>query len=415
MRKVCYHYNWIGNCGKETCVSNGITCVFLTSTEKVVCWHTGYESECDKNPCCTSIDGSDVVIKDRNQTLYRLDGKELQKRDRHDSMWQCRLRNDPFELGKSFSPLNFSDSALIIMDMWDKHPGPGSSLRASQLASPINDFACFLRKRGCLIIHSPSERGVYDVNNPLITENERQARLNAINAHYRTSRKEMLSGFRDCGKLEIEWERKRFFYLGSKNESETFDHIVENSGKEWPMEKNSHTGQPIYQNPSIKVEKEDAISATMLDFSTSDKDAYPELLALTEGRPNLIYCGIHTNMCILARPNSMRVAAKAGKSLWIVRDLTDACLGQNTTGLTKNAAKIDGSGNMYRNLNLNHFEGTDLVVDWIGRNVGAETWTSDVVTSLPRFRFYGPYGDDPERVWPRPEENENPENSGGCC
>ena len=115
----------------------------------------------------------------------------------------------------------------------------------------------------------------------------------------------------------------------------------------------------------------------------SDKAAYPELLALTENRQNLIYCGIHTNMCILARPNSMRVAAKSGKSLWLVRDLTDASLGEFTTGFTKYAAKINGTRR--KKLQYNHFEGTDLVVDWIGKNVGADTWRSSIITGKPEI------------------------------
>jgi hypothetical protein len=359
--------------------------------ERVVCWHTGYVSECNATVCCRFIDGSDMVIKTGGESLYRIDGKPLKKKDRQDSMWTCRIRNDPFVIPTT----DFRNYALIIMDMWDKHPGTGSSYRVPPLAKAINEFANFLRDRGALIIHSPSERGVYSVTDPKISPEARQARKNAIDARDVSSKK---------------WERQRFFYLGSRHISEAFDHIVEGAGEEWPAQPNPYTGQPVFQSPFIEIKSCDAISATKLDMGFSDKAAYPELLALTENRQNLIYCGIHTNMCILARPNSMRVAAKSGKSLWLVRDLTDTSLGEFTTGLTKYAAKINGTRR--KKLRYNHFEGTDLVVDWIGKNVGADTWSSSIITGKPRFRFPQPFGDDPNRIWPR-LENEN-ELSGWC-
>jgi hypothetical protein len=97
--------------------------------------------------------------------------------------------------------------------------------------------------------------------------------------------------------------------------------------------------------------------------------------------------------------------ARAGKSLWIVRDLTDAALGRSTTGLTDYATQWDGTGNLYKHAfkpggpqAYDHFDGTDLVVDWIGRTLGAATWTSAQVTGRPRLVFPG---DSPSRVWPR--------------
>ena len=54
MRRVCYHGRWLKSC--DDCISNGITCVFLTPMERVVCWHTGYVSECNATVCCRVID-----------------------------------------------------------------------------------------------------------------------------------------------------------------------------------------------------------------------------------------------------------------------------------------------------------------------------------------------------------------------
>jgi len=326
-------------------------------------------------------------------------------------MWNCRLKNDPFSLGY------FNQTALIIMDTWDKHADPGASLRVSQLAPAINDFANFLRARGCLIIHSPSDTRYYNVESSHITEAERRARLNAIDArrHATFFNGATLNGaaFNGTSATENVWARQTYFYLGKKDLAGTFNTIVEGTGNQWPTQSNPATGRTTKQNAAIIIHAEDAISGDNVDNTSSD--AYEEILALTAGRPNLIYCGVHVNMCVLNRPNGTRTLAKAGKSLWLVRDLTDALVGGSSSGFNQGASDMDvfeTPKNKHMNGSYNHFEATDLVVDWIGRNVGAETWTSDFLMGGKRFRFPLPFGDDPERTWPRPENNGAPPK---CC
>lgn len=403
MRKVCHHECWLRSC--ETCRPDGKWCVYLTPTERVVCHHTQFLAECNNVPCCDTIDGSNVVIRDRNQLLYRIDGAPLKGTDRHDDMWACRLKNDPFSLGY------FNQTALIIMDTWDKHADPGAALRVSQLAPAINEFANFLRARGCLIIHSPSDTRYYNVESSHISEAERTARQNAINARNQSPSFLGLGG----SASDRVWARQTYFYLGKKDLAGTFNTIVEGAGSYWPSQSNPATGRTTKQNAAIIIHPEDAISGDNVDASPNS-DAYEEILALTAGRPNLIYCGVHVNMCILNRTNGTRPMAKAGKSLWLVRDLTDALVGGSSSGFNQGASDMDvfvTPKNKYMNGSYNHFEATDLVVDWIGRNVGAETWTSDFLTGGQRFRFPLPFGDDPDRVWPRPVNQQG--GTSKCC
>ena len=99
------------------------------------------------------------------------------------------------------------------------------------------------------------------------------------------------------------------------------------------------------------------------------------MLALTSNRPNIIYVGGQTNWCILRRMNGMRKMYKSGKSLAIVRDLTDAWISPGVTGVTDWASSYDNFKVPTRN--YGQFTGTELVVDWIGRNLKARNDTSD--------------------------------------
>jgi hypothetical protein len=73
----------------------------------------------------------------------------------------------------------------------------------------------------------------------------------------------------------------------------------------------------------------------------------------------------------------MRTMQRAGKSLWIVRDLTDCVSNFNTSQIL-------------------HFSQTDMVVDFIGHHLGAETLTTEQAGGIyldpktkKRFRFVG--------------------------
>ena len=92
----------------------------------------------------------------------------------------------------------------------------------------------------------------------------------------------------------------------------------------------------------------------------------------------------------------MRKMYKAGKSLALVRDLTDGYCGDKVTGLTAYASSFDGvkQPGVYT-----QFTATELVVDWTGRNLGARATTSDFYFPKGEFqRFW--FQDDPRRLGP---------------
>jgi type 1 glutamine amidotransferase len=101
-------------------------------------------------------------------------------------------------------------------------------------------------------------------------------------------------------------------------------------------------------------------------------DSGVEVWNLLEARgiDNVILVGVHTNMCVLGRPFGLRQMAKNGKNVVLMRDMTDTMY------------------NPARWPYVNHFRGTDLIVEHIEKFV-CPTVTSDQVLGGKPFRFKG--------------------------
>src|SRR5262249_13642986 len=89
------------------------------------------------------------------------------------------------------------------------------------------------------------------------------------------------------------------------------------------------------QTPAIEIADADAI--------TDDGQEVWNLFA-QRGIDNVVLCGVHLNMCVLGRPFAIRQMVRLGKTVALMRDLTDTMY------------------NPERPPGVSHFEGTDLVV-----------------------------------------------------
>jgi type 1 glutamine amidotransferase/nicotinamidase-related amidase len=109
----------------------------------------------------------------------------------------------------------------------------------------------------------------------------------------------------------------------------------------------------------LKMDERDAVS-----------DSGVEIWNLLEERgiANVILVGVHTNMCVLGRPFGLRQLAKNGKSVVLMRDMTDTMY------------------NPARWPHVGHFRGTDLIVEHIEKFV-CPTITSDQLLGGKPFRF----------------------------
>jgi type 1 glutamine amidotransferase len=116
----------------------------------------------------------------------------------------------------------------------------------------------------------------------------------------------------------------------------------------------------LRQTPAIRMDDQ-------VDFVSDSGNEIWNILA-DKKIDHVMLCGVHTNMCVLGRPFGLRQLNAHGKQAVLVRDLTDT---------------------MYNPLQwpyVNHFSGTDRVIDYVERTVCA-TMTSDQVLGGAPFRF----------------------------
>jgi type 1 glutamine amidotransferase len=102
------------------------------------------------------------------------------------------------------------------------------------------------------------------------------------------------------------------------------------------------------------------------DAVTDSAEAY--YLMKQRGITNVIVMGVHTNMCVLGRPFSIRQLVYQGLNVVLMRDLTDTMYNSRSAPY------------------VSHFTGTDLVVEHIERH-WCPTITSTQFIGGKEFRF----------------------------
>lgn len=226
-------------------------------------------------------------------------------------------------------------TAIIICDMWDKHWCRGATRRVAEMAPRVNRFVGEARRRGVLIVHAPSGCMAAYQNHP--------ARLRAVRAPRAASLPEGIG----------RWAKP---LPAEKNQPWPIDQS-DGGCDDLPPCKQGHPWRT--QHPAIEIRPEDAISDSGVEVWN---------LFAQRGVRNVLILGVHTNMCVIGRPFGLRNMARAGENVVLVRDLTDTMY------------------NSRRWPRVNHFRGTDLVVEHIEKFVCATT-TSDQVLGGQPFRF----------------------------
>lgn len=223
-------------------------------------------------------------------------------------------------------------TAVVICDMWDKHSCPGATARVAEMAPRMNAVVVEARKRGALIIHCPSGTMDFYKNTP-------QRKL-----------------AQDAPKVEPRVPLQRWCRLDPKKEPPL--PIDDSDGgcdaKDPPKPFHPWTRQIA----TIGIEPGDAI--------TDSVEAY--YLLQQRGIDNVLVMGVHTNMCVLGRPFSIRQMVAQGKNVVLVRDMTDSMY------------------NPRRAPFVSHFTGTDLVVEHIEK-YWCPTVTSADLLGGKEFRF----------------------------
>jgi type 1 glutamine amidotransferase/nicotinamidase-related amidase len=228
---------------------------------------------------------------------------------------------------------NPAKTAIVICDMWDKHWCPTATARVAELAPAMNKVVAAARRKGVLIVHSPSETMTHYEGSP-------QRRLAQSAPKAANAPRGMASW---CG-LQAE---EGPLPIDDSDGGCDCGKVVP-SFQAWTR-----------QIESIEVAEGDAVS-----------DRGEEIWNLMEARgiENVIVMGVHTNMCVLGRPFGIRNLVRAGKNVVLMRDMTDAMY---------NPAKPP---------HVSHFRGTDLVVQHVEKH-WCPTILSTVFTGEPAFRF----------------------------
>jgi nicotinamidase-related amidase/type 1 glutamine amidotransferase len=206
---------------------------------------------------------------------------------------------------------NADKTAIVICDMWDKHWCAGATRRVGEMAPRMNELVSQARKRGVLIIHCPSDTLDFYKDSP--------ARLLAQQAPA----------------VETKRPLERWCRLDPEREGRL--PIDDSDGgcdcspqckqqKAWSRE-----------IATLKVEPGDAV--------TDSGEAY--FLMRQRGIENVIVMGVHTNMCVLGRPFSIRQLVYQGMNVVLMRDLTDTMYNSRMAPY------------------VHHCTGTDLVVEHI--------------------------------------------------
>jgi nicotinamidase-related amidase len=231
-------------------------------------------------------------------------------------------------------------TALVICDMWDDHWCRGAARRVAELAEPVNKLAHWARDRGVLVIHAPSTCVDFYKDTP--------QRRRAQGAPYAKPTLPLSEATR--------WGT-RWCWPDPKREPEL---PIDDSDMGCDCETKCPIASPWNrQIAAIDIEEPDAIS-----------DDGQEIFNLLEQRGigRVLIAGVHLNMCVLGRSFAIRQMVTIGKQVMLARDLTD----------TMYCSRMKPF--------VNHFQGTDLVIEHVER-YWCPTFVSADLLGGPAFRF----------------------------
>ena len=224
-------------------------------------------------------------------------------------------------------------TAIIICDMWDQHWCRGATERVTEMAPRMNEVIKEARQRGVLIIHAPSDTMKFYADYP---QRRRAQQAPKSNPPADVNKWKSLNKDKE-GPLPID---------DSDGGCDDFPKCP--GGSPWTK-----------QISALEIEADDVIS-------DNGEEVYNVLQE--RGINNVIIMGVHTNMCVLGRPFSIRQMVSLHKNVLLMRDLTDTMY------------------NSRKRPFVNHFTGTDLVVEHIEKFWCPTITSGDILGGKP-FKF----------------------------
>ena len=247
---------------------------------------------------------------------------------------------------ESWSP---GETAVIVCDMWDSHHCLNAVRRVKQLAPRIDAFLKEARGNGATIIHAPSSCVGYYKDHP--------ARMNVADVPRTKNPPKEIESW-------CHWKNDHEEQIGYP-----IDHS--DGGEDDDLEEHARWAEQLTamgRNPRSPWVRQIAdIEIMDSDFITDDGIENWSILE-HRGIKNVMLVGVHLNMCVLGRPFGLRQLANNGVNVVLVRDLTDTMYNPKMTP------------------QVNHFSGTDLVIEHVEENV-CPSISSEQITGTAPLRY----------------------------
>lgn len=234
-----------------------------------------------------------------------------------------------------------NETALIICDMWDDHWCKGAAARVTEMAPAMDKVIKAARDKGVLIIHAPSTCVDFYKDTP--------ARKRVQQAPQAKSPIELATSER--------WGTA-WCWPDKTREAEL---PIDDSDMGCDCQEKCKIVPPWKrQIATITIDQE-------RDAITDNGQELVNLLAQHKIK-HVMIMGVHLNMCVLGRPFGIRQLSKLGPDVVLVRDMTDTMYNSQMRPF------------------VNHFAGTDLVVDHVEK-YWCPTITSDDLVGGKPFKF----------------------------
>lgn len=206
-------------------------------------------------------------------------------------------------------------TAVIVVDVWDKHWCEGANRRVGQMVDRMNQTVSHLRAQGAIVIHSPSD---------------------TTNKGYADHPARQLA--KDAPKVKPPVEMAKWCYIDPLKEGPLPIDDSDGGCDCLPRCRNHIAWKG--QHPGVPIKDGDYVSE-------SGEEIYSVLQQ--RGVKHVFVLGVHTNMCVLGRPFGIRRMVMAGMDVVLVRDLTDTMYNPRARPFVP------------------HDRGTDLVVQHVER------------------------------------------------
>jgi nicotinamidase-related amidase len=184
------------------------------------------------------------------------------------------------------------ETAVLIVDMWDKHWCDGATRRSTEIAPRIDKLAKAVRAKGGLIVHAPSDTMKFYEGTP-----QRALAKDAPKA----TPPAPLRGWR-----YLDPTREAALPIDDTDGGcDCQPQCQQPKNKQYPWTR---------QSPLIEVAPGDAVSQDGQELFN---------LYTQRGIKRVIVCGVHLNMCVLGRTFAIRQLTDWGFDVVLARDLTD--------------------------------------------------------------------------------------------